>query len=160
MPAPGLRRGKSGVDDLGDGKPVAEGGPDRLAGVDGLQEIACLDDDLVLIAGAMAGALAERAVIGMCGAGQDAGKAARGLAPLGPVEMDRVLIFLIKADRAFGAVDFIGVAHLAPCRHAADEQMPHHARGKAQHQLRLVVIGHRLGALRAGAAGVHGLDPG
>ena len=43
------------VDHLHDGKTVAEGGPDGFAGFDGGQEVMRFDDDLVLVAGAVAG---------------------------------------------------------------------------------------------------------
>jgi len=44
-----------------------------------VQKIPRLDDDLVLIAGAVAGALAERQIIGMRRTGQDFGEPARGV---------------------------------------------------------------------------------
>jgi hypothetical protein len=75
---------------------VAEGRPDRL---DGAQEIAGLDDDLVLIAGAVARPLAERQIVGMLRPRQDFGEPARRLRPLGAVEPDGVLILLVEADR-------------------------------------------------------------
>ena len=51
------------------------------------------DDDLVLIAGAMAGALAERQVVGVLGPGQDLAKAADVSGIIGAVKPQRVLIF-------------------------------------------------------------------
>jgi hypothetical protein len=77
----------------------------------------------------------------------------------GPVQPDRVLIFLIKTDATFCAMNFIGIAHLATRGDAADVKMPHRAGVKAQHQLPVVVIGHRHGAIWAGAGGVDGFDP-
>jgi hypothetical protein len=61
----GARRG----DHLVHGQTVAEGRPDRRAGMDRSQEIARLDDDLILVAGAMLRPLAEGEVIAMRGAG-------------------------------------------------------------------------------------------
>jgi hypothetical protein len=49
----------------------------------GQKEIPGLDDDLVLVAGAMAGPLAERQVVGMRRSGQDLAEPARGLRSLG-----------------------------------------------------------------------------
>ena len=83
-------------DDPRNGQPVAEGGPDGFAGGNRLEEIPRLDDDLVLIAGAVARALAKGGVVRMCGASQDAGKAARRFRPFGAVKVDCVLVFLIK----------------------------------------------------------------
>src|SRR6056297_3926826 len=109
-----------GFDHLRHGETLVEAGPCRNACGDGLKEVARLDDDLVLVAGAMARALAEGKVIRMRGPRQDTREAARLLRPLGAVEMDGVLILLIEADRALGAVDLVGIAHLAACGGAAE----------------------------------------
>ena len=75
------------------------------------------------------------------------------------VEPQRILVFLVEADRALGAEDLIGVAHLAAGRDAADVERAHGAVGKAAHDLGLIVIGdgHRPAAT---ACRVNGLDVG
>jgi hypothetical protein len=72
--------------------------------------------------------------------GQDLGEAAGRLRPFHLVEPERVLVFLIKADRALGARDLVGVAHLAAGGDAAEEQVPHGAVFKPAHHLALIVI--------------------
>ena len=113
---------------LVDQHPVPEGRPDRLALVDRLQEILGFDDDLVLIARAMSRSLTEGQVIGMRGTGQNLGETAVGLGAISDVKPERVLIFLIKADRALGSDDLVGIAHFAPGRDAAEIHLPHRAR--------------------------------
>ena len=61
--------------------------------------------------------------------------------PLGPVEMDSVLIFLIEAHRAFRAVDLVGIAHLAARGGAAENRdAPIVPLAKRTIHLRVVVI--------------------
>ncbi len=148
-----------GVDQLADGQPVAEGRPDRFAGGDGGQEILGLDDDLVLIAGAVSGALAKGKVVWMRRPGQNTGETARRLWSLGAVKVDGVLVFLIEPDAALCAMNFIGIAHLPPRRRAADVKMPHGPCSKAQHDLGMVIICHGHGAIGSGAGGVDGFNP-
>ena len=107
------------------------------------QKIARLDDDLILVAGAVPRALTERFVIWVRRAGQDLAKAALCLWPLRLVKPNRVLVFLIKADRALCACDFVGIAHLAPGRDAAEIHLPHGAVCKAAHHLAVIVVGDR-----------------
>ena len=80
--------------------PVCKGRPNGLAGFDGAQEILGLDYDLVLISCSMPRPLTKRLVIGMRGIGQDLGLAAVPIGPVASVQPKRVLIFLIKPDRA------------------------------------------------------------
>ena len=102
----------------------------------------------------MARPLAESRIIGMRGPRQNFCKAPRRFGPFGPVQPDRVLILLIKADRAFRAVNFIGIAHLAPCRDTAEKHMPHRTIGKAAHHLCLIIIAY----LTAGTVFIHGFN--
>ncbi len=129
-----------------------------LAGGNRGQEILGLDDDLVLIARAMAGAEAEWLIVGVLGTCQDLGEAL----PAGPrialVEPQGVLVFLVETDRTLRAEDLVDVAHLAAGRDAADEELAHGAIGEAAHDLRLVVVRHRFRSVRAGPRLVDGLD--
>ena len=122
--------------------PVVKAGPKAGVGFNGAQEIAGLDDDLVLIAGAVAGALAEGQVIGMLWPHQDLAKPAQRGRVFGTIEPKRILVFLVKADGTFCACDFIGIAHFSPHGDAAERQMPHRAIVKAADELADVVI-HR-----------------
>ena len=88
----------------------------------------------------MPGAEAERLVIGMGRAGQDLDESTLGLGPFGLVKPERVLVFLVEADRPLGAVDLVGVAHLAPRRDAREIHLPHRAVGEAAHHLCVIVI--------------------
>jgi hypothetical protein len=96
----------------------------------------------------------------MLRAGQDLREAARRLRPLGTVEPDGILVLLVEADRALGAVDLVGIAHLPPRRRAAEIEVPHRAGGKAHHYLRVVVVVDGHGAVRARAEAMQRLDPG
>ena len=139
-------------------QPVPEGRPDRCSGFDGLQEIPHLDNDLVLITGSVTGALTEGQVIGMCRSGQDLAEAAFRLRPFGKVKPERVLVFLVEADRTFVTVYLVGVTHLPAGGDTADEEMTHRSVLKAAHEMGLVVIGDRLRPVCTGAFGMDGLD--
>ncbi|CUH44564.1 hypothetical protein RUM4293_03470 [Ruegeria atlantica] len=121
--------------------PITECGPNRFARVNGLKKIFGLDDDLVLITCSMTGALTERLIVGVRRTRQDLSEAPFFLWSFAPIEPQGVLIFLIKPDCAFGACNFIGIAHLSTCRDAADIDIAHRATGKPAHDLRVVIIG-------------------
>src|ERR1700684_381905 len=106
---------------------VAKCWPDRFTGLNGLEEVPRLDDDLILVAGSMPCALAEGQGVGMRGARQDLRKPARGFRPLDAIKPNGVLIFLIEAQGALRAVHLVGVAHFASSRDAAEVALSHDA---------------------------------
>ena len=80
-----------------------KGGPDVFTRCDGFEEIAGFDDDLVLIAGAVAGAEAKWLVVLVQRPGQDFREAlAVGLC-VTLIQPQGILILLIKANGALGA---------------------------------------------------------
>ena len=108
----------------------------------------------------MAGPEAERFVIRVQGTREDLRKALAVRRLIALVELNRILIFLVETQRAFGAVDLVGIAHLAARCDAAGENVAHDAALEPDHQLRLVVIGDGLGAVGAGAGFVDGFNLG
>jgi len=113
----------NGGDHAGDLQAFLEGRPDVLASFNSGQKILRLDDDLILITGAVAGPLAKGEIVRMFRPRQDLFEPTLAFRAFGAVEPNGVLILLIEADRTLGAIDFIGIAHLPAGRDAAEEEM-------------------------------------
>ena len=88
------------LDRLIDEEAIAEGRPNRPFCRDRFEKIARLDDDLILVAGAVARTEAEGPVVGVAGTGQDLDKSAARRIALAFVKPERVLVLAVEADRA------------------------------------------------------------
>src|SRR5262245_51794199 len=139
-PAAFAVRSQDGGDDPADLETVGEGWKNRLSRLDCFQKVAHLDDDLVVVAGSVAGSQTEGLVIGMLGPGQKLREPAAADFRLGIVEPQRVLVLLVETQRAGRARDLVGITHLTAVRDAADHQRAHGAVNKAAQQMRLIVV--------------------
>lgn len=139
-PPAGFLGGAGSIDDFCDLKAIFEGGPAGRSCGNCLQKVTGLDDQLVLIAGSVAGALAEPGIVGMTWIAEDLSEAGLFWTTLLLIEPEGVLVFLIKSKSTFGSCNLIDQAHFFAQCDAAEQQVTGDPALERAHELPDIII--------------------